>query len=272
MNSLFRFGVALALVAFAITPWAVSAQEPAGEDWQIVRGAEPGSVVAAAGFDNGISLIARCSKNVFDLILTGLPEATGRDVARELIFIVDHEADEKPYAWTVGDDRTVAFSRLPALIARQLADGGNLQIIIPAPPGGRRTRYIMELSRSNSVIEEILTACGRSLEDPRDNQIEGDGIRLPTGITWRAQPRPEFPSSAFSFTNYGYATLSCVVGAQGKPEQCQIESEQPPGFDFGRAAVRATRAARLGQSDDARAAGRPFEGELIVFTTEFRLQ
>lgn len=272
MKHLSRHALALAFATFAMTSGAASAQESAREDWQVTRGTEPGSVVAAAGFDNGISLISRCSKNVFDLILTGLPEATGRDVARELIFIVDHEADEKPSAWTVGEDRTVAFSRLPALIARQLAEGGNLQIIIPAPPGGRRTRYVMELSRSNSAIEETLTACGRALVDPRDNRLEGDGIRLPTGITWTRQPRPEFPTSAFGTTNYGYATLSCVVGAHGKPEECQVESELPPGFNFGRAAIRSTSAARLGQSDEARAAGRPFEGELIVFTTEFRLQ
>jgi hypothetical protein len=272
MKYLSRYGFALAFAAFALTSETASARNSAGEDWQVVRGAEPGSIVAAAGFDNGISLIARCSRTVFDLILTGLPEATGRDVARELIFIVDDEPDEKHTAWTVGDDRSVAFSRLPALIARQLADGGNLQIIIPATPGGRRTRYVMELSRSDSAIEETLTACGRPLVDPRDNRIEGDGIRLPTGITWRSQPRPEFPTAAFGITSYGYATLSCVTGAQGKAEECQIESEQPPGLDFGRAALRATRAARLGQSDEARAAGRPFEGELIVFTTEFRLR
>lgn len=250
---------------------AVAQEAAAAEDWEILRSPDQRSIAAVATFDNGISLAARCSKTVFDLMLTGLPEAPGREVARDLIFVMDHETDEKPYSWTIGRDRTVAFSRLPALIARQLAKGGDLQIIVPATPSSRRTRYVMELSPSGSAIEETLAACGRPLVDPRDAQLEGDGHRMPEGVVWARIPQAQFPSLAAG-VSFGYATLSCMIGPQGRPEDCQIESEQPASLDFGRSALQAAPRARLAQTEEARTAGRPFEGELIVFTTEFHLR
>lgn len=273
MKPLLLAVVALILPAILPLPTPALAQEPpVGEDWQVHRAPEQKAIVAAAAFDNGITLVARCSDNVFDLILSGLPEARGKDIERQLIFIIDDEADQKPYSWTVGDDRTVAFSRVPAMIARQVAEGGNLQIVIPAEPGGRRTRYVMELTRSGSAIEETLTACGRPLVDPRDDRLEGDGDGLPNGIEWVRPPRPFFPDSPAGRPSVGYVTVSCLVGTDGRPEECQTESEQPPGFNLGRAALRALNSARLGQNEEARLAGRPFEGAMIVFTTTFRME
>jgi len=262
---------ALALSIFFLAPLTAHAQEsPTGADWDIHRLVDQKATIATAAFNNGITLISRCSKGVFDLILTGLPSASGKESSRLLTLVLDNNVDPKPSSWLVGEDRTVAFSQIPAMLARQLATGGHLEIIAPAEPGGRRTRYIMELTRSGSAIEETLNACDRPLVDPRDLVLQGDGGALPDGIIWTRLPRPNFPNGGTA--RAGYVTLSCLAGAEGRAQDCQVESEQPPGANFARAALRSMDAARLGLTDQAIAAGRPAPSGLIVFTISFRLE
>jgi hypothetical protein len=243
------------------------------EDWVVTRLADKDAVIASVPFNNGITLVSRCAGQVFDVMIMGLPEARRGTVSRPLTFLVGDETDEKPYAWTVGSDRTSAFSRIPALIARSLAEGGKLQIIVPGERGAPRTRYVMDLGPSGAAVEETLTHCGRALVDPRDDQLEGDGDGLPNGIVWARTPRPEFPSAVQGRSPVnGYVGLTCLVAAEGRLDACEIESEQPVGYNLGRSVLRSLGAARLGQTDEARAAGRRFEGAMIVFTVNFRLQ
>lgn len=243
------------------------------EDWIVTRVPDKDAVVASVPFNNGITLASRCTGQTFDVLILGLPEARRGSISRSLTFLVGDETEEKPYVWSVGTDRTSAFSRVPAITARSLAKGGKLQIIIPGDGGAPRTRYVMDLGPSGSAVEETLTHCGRALIDPRDDELEGDGDGLPNGIMWTRPPRPTFPDSVQGRQPiHGYVAMTCLVTAQGKPENCQIESEQPPGFNLGRSVKNSLGGARLGQSEEARATGRRFEGAMILFTVNFELQ
>lgn len=243
------------------------------EDWALTRLADQGTIGASVSFDSGISIIARCRNDVFDLIVGGLPEAPRGRLSRSLIVLGEGNTDERPFAWTVGRDRTVAFSRVPARFARILAKGGPLQIIVPGAAGQARTRYVLTLPPSGAAIEETLSQCGRPLVDPRDDRLEGEGDGMPNGIVWARPPRLEFPESVGGRSpTEGYVTISCVVGPGGRLAECQIESEHPAGFNLGRSALRALPNARLDQTPEARAAGRPFEGVLVLFSTNFILR
>lgn len=245
----------------------------AEDDWQIIRLTDQNAVLATVPFNNGITLLARCYDSVFDVMLMGLPEARRGETSRQLTLLIDQETEEKPYVWTVGEDRTVAFSRVPAMIARELAKGGALQIIVPGERGAPRTRYVMDLGPSRSAIEETLTYCGRPLVDPRDHDATGDANGLPRGIVWTRPPRPTFPAAVLGRSpREGYVALSCAVTTEGRAADCQIESEQPPRFNLGRSVLRAVEDARLGLNDEARAAGQSLEGGTILFTVNFRMQ
>lgn len=254
---------------------SVAAQNSAPpEAWVLTRAREGDTVMATAPFSNGITLIARCAYHQFSLIVAGLPEPLDTATSsRELTIVFGEDATERPTAWYVANDRTAAFSRLPAPTTRRLLRGGDLQIIVPGPPGGPRTRYVMSVGESATVLGEVLTHCGRPLVDPGDNLLQGDGGNaLPGGIIWARPPAPDYPrATVHGSPSWGTATLRCHVSADGRPRDCEIESEFPAGAGFGQAARRGASAARLALDEEAIAAGRTLADGEFVFTTNFRL-
>lgn len=244
-------------------------------DWTLVRFTEEPTLIATIQFDNGITLVARCMDDVYDVIVSGIPDAPSGVVKRSIGLRMGDDATDDTTVWSVGAKPDTAFSRLPAMVARRLAEGGKLQIIIPSDrEGGPRTRYVMELDPSSRAIERTLTACGRPLTDVRDKDREGDGDDgLPPNIEWARQPEIQYPESVRGrIPRLGYVALSCVVGPEGRLTECQTESEQPRAYNLGLAVQRGLGRARLKQTREGAAAGLPFEGQLIVFTVNFRLE
>lgn len=267
--------VAILLTAMTAVAPAASAQDPVrSETWVLTRVSEGDTVMATAPFSNGITVIARCAYHRLHLIVAGLPEPLdAADTSRQLTLVFGDAPTERATAWYVASDRTAAFSRLPSSTTRRLLRGGELQIVVPAPPGGARTRYVMSLGESVTELGEVLTHCGKPLVDPDDDLLQGDGGNaLPGGLIWTRPPMVEYPRATVHGTpSWGTATLRCNVTADGRPRDCDIESEFPAGFGFGQAARRGAGTARLGLDDEARASGRTFDDERIAFTINFRL-
>jgi hypothetical protein len=163
------------------------------------------------------------------------------------------------------------------MVARNLAEGGKLQILVPAErEGGRRTRYVMDVAPSSTAIEQTLTTCGRPLIDPREvrsEEIEGNGQDgLPDAVAWRTAPRPSFPSPVNGRSpREGYAVFSCVAKEDGGLTECQTESEQPAGYGLGQSVDRALPRARLQLTEQGAASGRPLAGRMILFAVNFRM-
>lgn len=267
--------LALLLISLAAPAATLSAQTPtASETWVLTRVREGDTVMATAPFSNGITIIARCAYHRLDLILAGLPEpqdAAGR--SRQLTLVFGDDRTERPTAWYVASDRTAAFSRLPSSTTRRLLKGGELQIVVPAPAGEPRTRYVMSLGPSVSELGQVLTHCGRPTVDPDDELLQGDGGNaLPGGMIWTRPPAVDYPRATVHGTpSWGTATLRCDVAADGRPRDCDIESEFPVGFGFGQAARRGAGTARIGLDDEAIAAGRTLGDGRIAFTINFRM-
>ena len=262
-----RFLSAVTAILFASTGFAAQAQEaaPNGQDWVLTHMPERKAVIALAEFDNGITLSSRCIDGVFEVIIQGLPEARGE--SRTLRIGVGGEA---PYAsaWTVGANRSAAFSRVPARLARELAKGGKLEIAVAGQRGQPGVRYVMELAPSSSAVEQTLTACNRPLTDPRDLEA-GDEAEsgLPDGISWDRAPQPTFPESVKGRSpTKGFVTLTCVTRATGRLEDCVIESEHPGGFNLGRSVRDSLSRAKVRSTDR----NQPLvDGLMIVFTVNF---
>lgn len=257
---------------------APTTEDAAPEDWTLTRVPDKNTVVATMDFTSGLALLARCQAGVYDLVVGGLPDAPANKPTRELAIQVGEDAEPDTTVWTVGSNPSVAFSRIPAIVARRLSEGGKLQVIVPADtPGGPRTRYVMDVDPSSQAIAETLTACGRPIVDAREeraDQIEGNGQDgLPPAVTWRTMPRPSFPESVRGRSpRLGYVTLSCVTEDDGGLTDCVTESEQPGGYNLGLAVQRSLPRARLKLTDEAAANGRPLGGRLITFTVNFRME
>jgi TonB family protein len=271
MPGTFRSSAIGAALLTASTAAAQTATPVVDQNWVLTREARGNTVMATAPFSNGITLVARCSNANFELLIAGLPEVPRAQMERPILLLIGDETVERPYQWTVASDSRVAFSRVPAQIARQLAQGGPLQVIVPGEPGAPRTRYVMSLERSGSAIEETLSHCGRPLVEPRDALLEGEASVLPNTLRWIDMPRPVYPDLALQNGIAGTVTLTCLIARDGRPRDCRVESEHPPGSRFGDAALRATRAARLELTEEAVAAGGSLPQGALVFAIRFSL-
>jgi protein TonB len=69
-----------------------------------------------------------------------------------------------------------------------------------------------------------------------------------TNPQWSRRPQPterDFPDRALQSGTSGSATVRCTVQANGRPTGCQVVSEEPSGYGFGRAAVRVVERGQL---------------------------
>ncbi len=276
MHNRLRFIVALAALA-AGAPVLAQESAPQGEDWTLTSVPERKAVMATIDFTSGLAVAARCVDGVYDVLITGLPEAPRRDMSRELGVQAGDQQEPYTSVWTVGTRRNTAFSRIPAVVARDLAKGGKLQIIVPSTSGGPRTRYVMDLDPSSIAIEQTLTACGRPMVDPREaraKEIDGNGQDgLPDTVQWQTMPRPVFPESVNGRSPLeGYVVLSCVLTDTGQMTECQTESEQPAGYNLWRSVERSLPRARLKLSEQAAAAGVSLAGRMVRFSVNFKME
>ena len=259
-----------ALLAVLSTPSLASAQDavPATPtaveppaDWDMVRDPRKKMVAAYVSLDSGVSVILRCSDGVYDALVSGLPDAPRGDTRVLRLSYDDHFHAE---TWNVATTRSVALSALPAPFARKLREGGKVSILVPDGAGpGRNLRHDLDLPRSSAAVDETLTACGRTLVDPRDAALPDlDENGQSPNVTWARPPRPSYPFPG-KYSG-GFAMLSCMALPDGRLDDCLIESEFPSDGGFGKQALRSTGDARLEASD-----GAPISPRLIVFRTNF---
>lgn len=239
-----------ALILTAALAFASPALAQDAADWDLT--VQDGLTVAHAQFDNGLLLGARCQAGTFQVMIAGLPEAPeARDLlkARRMLKIGFGDEPVSDAYFMIGDNRHVAFAELPAPLARNMREGGRMQIVVAgAGEGGRNLRYVLDLPPSNAAIDQALGACDRPLVDPRDSELaalEDDG--LPANIAWRRRPETEYPQGP-TYTA-GFAVTTCLARADGRLSDCVIETEFPANGGFGAAVLKSVRSARLMNRD-----------------------
>jgi TonB family protein len=245
------------------------AQAVGDDDWDFSRDPARKAVVAAATFDSGVGLAARCVDGAYDVLFSGLPPVS--TALRTLTFTYAG-APPVENSWAVGSDGTSAFSDLPAPLARRLRAGGRVEVTVPAANGQPAKRFVLELPRSERAIDETLTACDRPLSDPRDTLLtplvpaSGPG----NGVRWETPPSMAFPERAMRRNvETGAVTLSCLVKANGRLDDCVVETERPAGVGFGQAALDGARRARLASTSGEAVAQ---AGGAVTYRATFFLQ
>ena len=239
---------------------------PTGEDWDLAKDARKKSTIAYVTTTTGLSIATRCMDSGYSALIFGLPEVTRRTKTRPLqITFRDEETSE--WRWNVTTDRAGAVADFPAPFARELRQGGRLQIVVPDGAGeGRNLRYDLELPASGSAIDETLTACNRPLVDPRDQELDAigeDGLQV--GMRWDHQIRPRYPSQ--SRYSEGFAVTTCVAQPNGTLRDCVIETEHPGDGLFGEAVLKAARNATVAYDGD-----QPTAPRMMAFRVNFIMQ
>lgn len=256
----------LPIALAALVPQAAHAQ--AVDDWDIDRDARARQVTASVIYSDGSGIATRCTAGSFEVLLAGLPPPPDDgDFVRTLtIGLGDDEA--YPQTWLRGESPGVAFSLLPARIARALREGGRLRIASPGSEGSEPSVIAIDIPPSPAAINETLSACDRPIEDPRDEGRSWLVSQSPSPLSWSRPPRPDYPDRAISGGLVrGIAAVSCRATVEGRLEDCEVEMEHPSGFDLGREALLATRGGRLASGD-----GSPIEPTIITFRVHYEME
>lgn len=255
---------ALTLIA-ALAAGPVLAQDP-GDDWDVVRDRRGRAEIAHLQFSNGLAIMVQCKDRSLDVVVGGLPRAGStpnrlgfRERPLDLRF--RGEEDRRQF-WAVGTDDTLAVSLLPAPFARQLRQGGTLELGVPeAGSEGQTLTYQVDLPPSALNIDEVLNACRRPLVDPRDELLNQAGTSgLPSRLVW--EERPSFVPRASNLVS-GFAVISCLTRPDGRLHECVVESEHPRGATAARSSSAAARRARVAVAGDPDA---PVPARLVHFT------
>lgn len=260
----------LTAAVLSLTAAAATAAQDS-EDWDLLVQPENELTVAYTQFDNGLLLAARCQRGVYQVMIGGLPavpESKDFHKSNRILVIGIGDEEEAEQRFLLGDNPSVAFSELPAPLARQMREGGTMTIVAPGGgEGGRNLRYLVELPASNAAIDQSLTACDRPLVDPRDRQLDelkDDG--LPVNLAWKRMPQPEYPQGR-TYTA-GFAVITCVSQADGRVDDCVVETEFPVGGGFGAAAMQGTRKGRL---ENRGGGDGPIPARLIVYRVNYAM-
>lgn len=234
-----------------------SLAQDAGDDWDIVRDRRGRAEMAHLQFSNGLAIMVQCKDGSLDSVVGGLPPARStldggvfRERPLELRF---RGEEDRRQSWAVGTDDTLAVSLLPAPFARDLRQGGTLELRVPdADSEGRTMTFQVDLPSSARNIDEVLTACRRPLVDARDELLDQAG---PTGLprSLRFRDRQIAPLRTTDIVS-GFAVISCLTRTDGRLGDCVVESEHPRGTSAVRAGLDSARRWRVevdGQPDDA---------------------
>lgn len=247
-----------------------AAAQDAGEDWDLVQRHD--AISASIAFDSGLAVAVRCDDGSLETYIAGLALPRERDDHRTVTYAFG-DRPMRDSTWQISEDGHALFADLPAPLARRLRAGGDLQLRIEAHGDAPARRYVVSLPPSPAAINRVLETCDRPVVDPRDamrgDEVSRDpGIPTQPGPSWDRLPNAVYPDIALRNGLSGMAVLSCLTTVEGRLNACQVEVERPAGADFGRAAIRAARNARLALRRDA--SGVPGAG-IVTYTTRFNI-
>ena len=258
--------IGAAVAGFLCAGGALAQDAPADADWDLVKDEAKKTTIAYVTTTAGLSIATRCVNGGYSALLVGFPETPRRTKTRALgLTFRDEEGSE--WRWNVTTDRTAVVADFPAPFARELRQGGRLQIVVPDGAGpGQNLRYDLELPASGSAIDQTLSACDRPLVDPRDLELDAiaeDGLQV--GMRWDRRIRPTYPFR--SRYAEGFAVTTCVAQPDGTLRDCVIETEHPGDGRFGEAVLKAARDATVAYDGD-----QPTAPRMMAFRVNFIMQ
>jgi len=209
----------------------------AQDGWDIETDAERGITVASVIYDGGVGIAVQCRNYQLDLAVIGLPAPVEAELSEGGHRILDTGTSAEALitsSWKAEVGSPVATSVYSARFARSLKGAEAYVVRIPAHGDRPARRMAIPLPSDSSGIDQVLTACDRRTEDPRD--------ALPM-VDWRLVPgwkiegldgvRPQGLGAGRNILEY-----SCVLTAEAHLRDCQIEFERPVNLGIGASLIR----------------------------------
>ena len=116
------------------------------------------------------------------------------------------------------------------------------------------------LPSDSSGIDQVLTACDRRIEDPRDTLPMVDPLLVPgwsvEGLDGLA---PQGLGAGRNILDY-----SCILAPEGRLRDCQVEFERPANLGIGNALVRRQHRARVRNDHGPDLEGSIFYQSIII--------
>lgn len=256
---------AIASLIVALTASSANAQDVT-DDWALTADQGRNLMLATAAYSTGQTIAVRCQAGTLDVLVTALPVVAGQ------MRFVETTVGERPpesASWFSGEAGAAILSSAPGPTARALRAGGRLQlsVALDTENDGPMRQYAFDLPGQSASLDRVLDACNTPKTDARDDLPRWMRSRGYAGEFWIRRPIPEYPMEAIGARiRSGYAVVSCVFSADGRPRQCQVESESDRRAGFGQSAVRAMATGRISLTVE----GGPRPGELGVFTMRFQ--
>lgn len=241
-------GLAVALCAFA-TPLA--AQEA---DWDLSTAPAQELTLASLEFEGGALAAVQCQAGELNLILGGVP-SSGAKTRSVLVTRADGQSRRMDLHAIEGSDLLRSSS---ARDVRFVGVGGDTTVA-STEDEPRAFRMALDLPRHSANVNNVLTACGRALEDDRDALPDAEDLltRLPS-LEIASLPR---------FHPRIQLEISCIV-SQGALTACRSDHESPSEPDVGARTARTANGVRLSLSDPAAAEGRVLD--VVLTGTQIR--
>jgi hypothetical protein len=216
--------IGLAMLATAASGFGSSAA--AQDGWDVEVDAERGIVVASVIYEGGVGIAVQCRDKTLDMVLLGLPPAVGDEVSDRGHRVLDTGPSGQTLrasSWRAQPGSPVATSLYPARLARSLKGAEAYVVRIPAHDDSPARRMAIPVPSDGTGLDQVLSACGRATEDPRDALPMVDPLLVPgwtvegfdyTGL----YPRPGDTLN----TEY-----SCVLAPENRVRDCRIEFQNP---------------------------------------------
>lgn len=167
-------------------PTAAMAQDD--DDWEFQHEASLNQTVAAVRYDGGVAIVVQCRNRALSAALIGMPGGVGG------LEVQAGRADGRTdiQTWAPGPAPGILMSTVPARDIRFMR-GGGLYTVRTADDAPRALRTNFDLPTQSANLDRVLSACGWSLTDDRDQLARAGrseiSFRNPNAPPPRAPPR-----------------------------------------------------------------------------------
>lgn len=272
-NHLIAVGCALAGLA-GLTASPVLAQDATAsvvaeaDGWDVEIDAARKITLASIRYDSGAGLIIQCRDGDLSTIILGLPATAAPITPQNGVTTRRLETgalDElAPMTWRSAPDGTSAVRGGNVRSIRDLKKGGRFIVRTVAAENDPARAMVFDLPSDPSGLDQVLTACGRPLSDPRDALRDVSAFvtvdRQHFGLDIGTPP-------ANGGLTYEY---SCIVAPRGRVTDCMIELMRPASPELEARLLRSAPRARFdfGDDPDSLVGGIFYTGMTLVSRTE----
>jgi len=189
------------------------------DDWEFAEDAGRKLSVAAARYEGGQAVLVQCRDGELSAMIVGLP-ATDYPLRRVEAVRADGRRDQQswfPEAAAPGSP--AVFRTLTPGRDVRFFKGGGLMTMRSTDGDPATMEATFDLPVQSANLDRVLTACGRPLEDERDQLT-----RTPVTIQWEPVVSGRRDSGRGRTT--GAADISCVIRNQ-RYTDCRVEYARP---------------------------------------------